>query len=196
MRLPLITAAFAALSLSLPATAQNVRVFGGESQRACSTMLLFGENVMAGLTVTHGQPIWKDEYTSQLDKLKGKLNRLGKDLWTTFMTSVPVTIGGTEVPAGSYCVGLMCDAEGTFSLALIDATKAMKKSLMPFGPQEWKPDVTVPLTLNKDASEESVEKMTITLKASDKDPMKGTFTIAWGPHTLVAPMQVHAGGDK
>ncbi len=191
MRFPLISAALAALCFALPATAQEVQVFGGNSKRACSTVVLFGDKVMAGITVTHGQPMWKDEYDGMLDKLKGKINRLGKDMWTTFMNSCDVEIGGTKVPAGSYVVGLSCDKEGKFALAFMDATKAMQAGAMPFGPQNWTPELTAPLTLNKDAAKEVVKEMAIELKADAKDLNKGSFTIAWGKHTLTAAMAVH-----
>lgn len=193
MRIPILTAALAALCFALPATAQKIQVFGGNSQRACSSLVLFGEGVMAGITVTHGQPEWQAEYDGMLDRLKGKINRLGKDLWTTFLTSVPVEIGGVKVPAGSYVVGLHCDADGKFGLALLDATKAMQAGALPFGPQKWTPDVLCPLTLAKDVAKESVAKMTMELKAADGDPTQATFTLAWGKHTLTAPIAIHVG---
>ncbi|MBL8748452.1 MAG: DUF2911 domain-containing protein [Planctomycetes bacterium] len=191
MRLPLISAALAALCFALPTTAQDVQVFGGNSTRACSTVVLFGDKVMAGITVTHGQPMWKDEYDGMLDKLKGKINRLGKDMWTTFMNSCDVEIGGAKIPAGSYVVGLQCDQEGKFSLAFMDATKAMKAGAMPFGPQKWTPDFSAPLTLNKDVAKEPVKEMAMELKADAKDLAKGSFTIAWGKHTLSSTMAIH-----
>lgn len=190
MKLPLLATALAGLCLTLSPRAQDVQVFGGTSTRACSTMVLFGKDLMAGLTITHGQPVWKDEYTGMLDRLKGKTHRLGKDLWTTFLTSVDVELGGTRIPAGSYCVGLHCDAKGAFSLALIDSGKAMKQGLLPFGPQNWKPDALVPLKLSKDVADESIAKMTITLTSDKEAPTKGSLTLAWGPHTLSAPLQI------
>ena len=186
-------AAFAALSLSIPAFAQKVQVFGGAAERASSTIVLFGEDMMAGLTMTYGQPAWQPEYDTMLDKLKGRLNRLGKDMWTTFLTTVPVEIGGVKVEAGSYVVGLMCDKDGKFHLALLDATKSAKAGTLPFGPQTWTPDVLCPLTLNKDAAKESAAKMTMTLAADAKDPATGTFTLAWGKHTLTGALKLHLG---
>lgn len=190
MRFPILTAAFAAICLSLPATAQKVQVFGGNGMRANSSLILFGANMMAGITITHGQPDWRDEYTGMLDKLKGRTNRLGKDLWTTFMNSVPLSIGGKTLPAGSYVVGLHCDKQGNFSLAMLEASKAMKMGAMPFGPQNWKADVMLPLTLNKNVAKEKVGKMKMTLAASKSDPMQGMFTLAWGPHTLTGKLKV------
>lgn len=193
MRIPLVSAALAALCLALPTTAQDVQVFGGQSQRACSTVVLFGDKVMAGITIVHGQPEWKAEYDGMLDKLKGKINRLGKDMWTTFMNSCDVEIGGMKIPAGSYVVGLSCDKDGNFGLAFLDATKAMKAGAMPFGPQKWAPDFVAPLKLNKDVANAPVEQMSMELKADAKDLTKGMFTLAWGKHTLTGDLAIHVG---
>ena len=198
---PTILFTVCALCFALPAAAQEgtakpvtkeasaakIRVFGGTSTRACTSVVLFGENLMAGITITHGQPEWKSDYDNQFDKLKGGLDRLGKDLWTTMMTSVAVDFGGTKVPAGSYICGLSCSKDGQFALALMDSSKAMKAGLMPFGPQTWTPEITVPLTLNKDANKDVVSKMSIELKGNEQEPTKASFTIAWGKHTLTAP---------
>ena len=190
MRPHLISAAFVALCLAAPSAAQKVQAFAINDMRANSSLVLFGADMMAGITITHGQPKWKDEYTSMLDKLKGRTNRLGRNLWTTFMTSVPVSIGGTPVAAGSYVVGLHCNKDGVFSLAMLDASKAMKAGHLPFTAHDWTPDATTPLTLNKNVAKKSVERMLMTLAPTKGNPMKGTFTLAWGPHTLTAPLMV------
>jgi hypothetical protein len=199
MRLSILTTA-CALCFALPTTAQEgavktkdataakFQVFGGTSSRPNTGVFLFSETFAAGITISHGQPEWNPDYTN-LDSFKGQLLRLGKDQWTTLMTSVAVDIGGTTVPAGSYVCGLNCDKSGKFGLALIDSTKAMKAGLMPFTmPQTWTPDITVPLTLNKDVSKEVVSKLSIELKGNKQEPTKATFTLAWGPHTLTSPV--------
>lgn len=198
MRFPLLPAAFAALCLSLPAAAQDVQVFGGKGTRAASTLILFGKNVAAGMSIQHGEPEWKPENDAMMDQLKGRLLRLGKDWWTTFTTSVAIEIGGKKIPAGSYLVGLECDKDGKFSLALLDSTKGMQQGAFPLEDQKthlmnWKPDIVAPMTLNKDVSKEVVSKMSIELTADKKDPSKGMFTIAWGKHTLTAPMTISLG---
>lgn len=195
MRFTKITAAMAALCLALPTTAQKVRNYGGDGERANSTMVLFGEDLMAGIVISYGQPEWKEKDYADLDKMiegyKGNLLRLGKNLWTTFMTNVPITIGGTKVEAGSYVVGMMLDKNGKFALALLDSTKAMKQGLMPFGPQKWTPDYLLPLELKKDVVKGVVTKMKISLKSDEQDPTTGTFQLVWGTHELTAPLKVH-----
>ena len=192
MRIPFLTAALAALTFALPAVAQKVQVFGGNSQGHCSSLVLFGDDVMAALTVTHGQPQWQAEYDGMLGKVKGKTLRLGKDLWTTFMNNVEFKIGDAKIPAGNWVVGLQCDQEGNFSLAFLDATKAMQENIMPFGPQTWTPDHVARLELKKDAVEEAVEKMTIELKGNQEEPMLAKFVLSWGKHQLVADITINA----
>ena len=195
MRFPFLTAVAAALCLALPTTAQDVKVFEGKGERATSSQVVFGNGVVAGMAIAYGRPTWKDSHNAMLDSLKGKLLRLGSDWWTTFNTSVDVEIGGTKILAGAYVVGLMCDKDGKFSLALHDQTKAMKAGATPWpidenGGMNWKPEILAPLTLHKDKAEESVAKMTMTLKANAEDLANGSFSIAWGKHVLDAKLAV------
>ena len=192
MHLSLFRAALVAVTLATSAAAQGLQVYNFDSPRHASNMVLFGANVAAGMTIVHGQPQWKKEYDGMQDMLKGKTHRLGKDLWTTFMTSAPVELGGVKVAPGCYCVGLHCDKAGKFALAMMDATRAMKKSLMPFGPQNWKPEVVVPLKFEKGANKKLAEKMVISLIGDKDDKMKGLIRLSWGNHYLSAPVKVHA----
>ena len=195
MRFPILTAALAALCLSLPAAAQDMQVFGGKGTRAASTLLMFGKGFGAGMSVTYGEPVWKDSINDEMDKAKGHTLRLGKDWWTTFTTTAAIEIGGTKIPAGCWLLGLHCDKDGKFSLTFLDATKGMQQGALPFSMSEdmsmnWKPDFTAPLTLNKDANKEVVSKLSIEVTADKKEPTKGMFTIAWGKHTLTGPMTI------
>lgn len=193
MRFPILSAALAALCFALPATAQ-LQGHAGSGTRAETRIVVatsdFSTFAMASLT--HGQPEWQAGYdkAGALDKYKGSVVRLGKDWFTTLITSSELDIGGAKIPAGSYVVGLQVDKDGKFALALMDSTKAMKEGVNPF--MSWKPEVTAPLTMNKDVAKESVSKLTMAFDAKEEDGGKGTFTIAWGKHTLTAPCQLHA----
>ena len=156
-------------------------------------MMVFNDDftVFAMASLTHGQPMWQGKYDGMLDKGEGRINRLGKDWWTTLITSAPLEIGGSKIPAGSYVVGLECDDSGKFSLALMDSSKAMQDGVTPFS-DDWTPQIKAPLTLNKDTAKESVAKMTMTFEAEKDGAGKGSFTLAWGKHTLTAPVMLHA----
>lgn len=193
MRIPFFTAALAALCLALPTTAQKLNGASVTGTRAETRIMVYNEDfsVFAMASLTHGQPVWQDSYDGMLDKLKGKINRLGKDWFTTLIVSSEFEIGGTKIAPGSYVVGLHCDKDGKFALALMCSTKAMKDGISPFG-GEWKPEFVAPLTLNKGVAKESVSKMAMTFDAEQDGGGKGTFTLAWGKHTLTAPVMLHA----
>lgn len=202
MRFPFLTAALAALCCTIPATAQKLESHAASSMRNETRILVFNSpdfSNFAMASLTHGQPMWKAEYEAGVEKLevngksvKGKTLRLGKDWWTTLITSSELEMGGTKIAPGSYVVGLHVDNDGKFALALMDSTKAMKDGVLPFG-MEWKPEITVPLTFNKGAAKAPVEKLTMTLAADQGGGGKGTFTLAWGTHTMTAPVMLHAG---
>lgn len=200
MKLVTLTAALA-LAIAPLATAQ-VKAFGGAGARHSSTIFLFTEafEVKAGLSLQHGQPVWKDAYDDQkafdkyLDQYKGKLVRLGKDWWTTFDTSVTIDFGGTRIPAGSYFLGLSYERDGSFQLAVIDAATAMKNGEMPFAEAGWTVAYKAPLVLKKGAAAETVKEMTIDMITDKDDPTKATFQVAWGKHLLVGDMKLVLAG--
>lgn len=196
MRFPILSAALAALCFALPATAQKMTSQSQTGTRAETRMAVMAEDFskFAIVSLTHGQPEWKAEYDGMLDKLKGKLNRLGKDWFTTMVCSGPMEIGGSKIPAGYYIVGLHCDEKGQFALAFMDAGQATRHGITPFSP--WKPEFTAPLTLNKGVAKEDVKLMTMTFAHDEKNPGAGTFTLAWGKHTLTAPVMLHTDAPK
>ena len=73
MRFNLISAVLAALCFALPTTAQKVQVFGGNGQRAASTMILFGQDIMAGLKNVVGGEL--TGYTDLLQEARGEAIR-------------------------------------------------------------------------------------------------------------------------
>ena len=199
----ILTAAVTAAFLSTPVSAQ-LEVFGGAGVRA-STMVGYWSDATqsaTGLAIQYGQGQWKDEYDQKLDQLKGKRARLGKDWWTTLDTSLKLDFGGVTVPPGSYFLGLQCDQDGKFALALLDANKALAASAMPFLESAWKIDLSVPMTLEKGVLKQTVERMTIALEPRKDDESKITLSITWGKHRLSAtckaglPADKDAGGNK
>jgi hypothetical protein len=192
MRFPLLTQALAALCLTVPVAAQKVTATGASTMRAETRIVAFTEDFtkFAMASLTYGQPEWKAEYDAQIDSLKGKTNRLGKDWFTTLITSSELELGGVKIAPGSYIVGVHVDAEGKFALALMDSTKAMQQKVNPF--TDWKPEITVPVTMGKGNAPESVQKMTMTFEAKPTDEGgKGTLTIAWGKHALSCPAMLY-----
>jgi|SRR5687767_2110084 len=182
-------AAVALAALALPAQAQ-VQAFGGSAPRMAATRVYFDPQAHAfkGMVcVQYGQPEWKADYDSQMEGLKGKSVRLGKDYWTTLNTTMPLEIGGAKLTPGPYYLGLQCDAEGNFHLAIMKAEAADKAGMAPFMEDAWKIDHTA--ALKKTASDKPADKLTIDLDPDAKDPSLLTLKITWGKHVLTVPVK-------
>lgn len=184
----LLRIAFVAAAFAAPATAQ-VQAFGGSAPRMAATRIFFDQGPVGMVCVQYGQGTWKAEYDGMLDTLKGKASRLGKDFWTTFNTSIPLTVGETKVEAGSYYLGIKVDAEGNFHLLVMKAETSDKAGWAPWTADAWKADYTLAMKHGK--SDKIVEKMTMDLDVDAKDPAQMTFKISWGGHVLTMPMTAH-----
>ncbi len=144
------------------------------------------------LAIDYGRPVWKKEYENQAlfdGFTKGKVWRFGKDFWTTLDTGLPLKIGGKEIPAGLYYLGMQRSADGaTWNLAFVDPVKARKAGLDPFMIDKAPIEFTVPVSHEKVA--ESADKLTIVLTTAKDDIKNVTLKINWGTLQLTAPIQV------
>ena len=184
IRLPhlALLAALAAPAVAVTAT-QDVQVFGGNDERAGSSLVFFGQGPLGMVGVQYGQPVWNDGYDERFDSLKGKDLRLGMNNWTVMNTDVPLTFGETRIEPGMYFLGLRCDDEGGFHLLAFEGAAATKKKLAPYMAHLWgDADVVVPL--ERGAAAERHEKLTITLASDPGGAL--SFAIAWGTHELKA----------
>lgn len=198
MRIPaptcaaLIACAFFGSSLA----AQRV-INASENDRHASNIIMFSESgVTAFIAITYSSPTWQDAYDAQLPQMRGKDHRLGKNWWTAFDTTVPLEIGGTKVPAGSYFLGLRCDKDGNFHVLAFDSKQAMKNKLMPFDTEAWQGGIAIPMKFAKDSLDETQQKMLIEIKADKDNPSEGNFAIRWGTHELSAPVKLMLSGAK
>jgi len=196
MRFPTL-AVLALASLASTAAAQVQAMNNTDTGRKNSICILFepgGEhnfNPKGAVAINYSQPDWKDEYTKALDS--GKFNnsnqRLGKNWWTSFDTTMALEIGGTKIAPGAYFLGLHIDEAGKPQLMFIDAAAANKSGWAPFMATPWKAEFTAPLTLAKNSLKETVSQMEITITADQKNPSTGKFSIKWGKHELSADVK-------
>jgi hypothetical protein len=176
--------------LSTTLTAQIV-TFGGDGERKTSSVFFFdkAENKLAGrFEFTYGSPAWKAEHA----KATGSM-RLGKDGWATLDNSVPLTIGGVDVPAGHWYLGLRRD-EDKYFLMVMKAATLRNKLVPPWETAKVRARINAPLKHEK--SESSRSEMLIQAKPGKQDPTKGTFRIVWGNNTLSASLVAHLGAKK
>ena len=144
------------------------------------------------LAIDYGRPVWKKDYedTAKFDAMtKGNVYRLGSNFWTTLDSDMPLTIAGTQIPAGLWYLGLHRSQDGaTWSLVFIDPMKARAEhvdaSEISRAPIAYKAAMTL------EQATESKDKLTIDLVFKRANPKDVTLRIGWGKLQLSAPVQV------
>jgi hypothetical protein len=170
--------------------------FGSDSPERGTTRVGFWntrKNMGAGqFAIDYGRPLWKKDYedTAKFDQMtKGHVYRLGSNFWTTLDTDMPLVIGGTQIPAGLWYMGLHRSDDGaTWSLVFIDPAKAraahVDASEIERAPVSFKAPMAV------ESAAEVKEKLTIDLVFKRANPKDVTLRVAWGKLQLSAPVVV------
>src|SRR5918911_305354 len=158
--------------------------FGSDSPERGTTRVGFWntrKNMGAGqFAIDYGRPLWKKDYedTAKFDQMtKGHVYRLGSNFWTTLDTDMPLVIGGTQIPAGLWYLGLHRSADGaTWSLVFIDPAKAraahVDASEIGRAPIAFKAPMTI------ETAAETKEKLTIDLVFKRGNPKDVTLRVA------------------
>ena len=170
--------------------------FGSDSPERGTTLVGFWNTKKdkgAGqFAIDYGRPVWKKDYedTAKFDAMtKGNVYRLGSNFWTTLDSDMPLTIAGTQIPAGLWYLGLHRSQDGaTWSLVFIDPMKARAEhvdaSEISRAPIAYKAAMTL------EQATESKDKLTIDLVFKRANPKNVTLRIGWGKLQLSAPVQV------
>jgi len=190
----------AMLLFTLIAEAQqkpNIVAEGGTPDDRASARVLYWnaktDSAAGQVAIDYGRPVWRKEYndTARFDAMtRGKVWRMGSNYWTILDTNLPLSIGGKTVPVGLYYLGLHRSDNGSeWSLAFIDPARVRKMHLDAFqierAPVEFQAHMST-----VDKSENTAEKLTITL-SYPKDAIKHvTMKIGWGNLVLSTPIEV------
>jgi len=147
------------------------------------------------LCIDYGRPKWKAAYEAAgaFDQMtKGKTWRLGKELWTTLDTNLPLKIGSQTIMPGAYYLGVHRSADGTtWNLGFIDPVKTRSAKLDAFEIEKATMLFKVPLSFK--TTTEMNEALSIS-RSKVKDDLKNvTLRIAWGKFELTTPVQVVMG---
>ncbi|MCR9244183.1 MAG: DUF2911 domain-containing protein [bacterium] len=139
---------------------------------------------------------WQDKYDEMVgsEKMMGKKWRLGADFWTAMDTSVDLSIGGQNVPAGYYYLTLEQQAEDRFVLGVHNAAKVKKMKLDAYLAHRLPSGIEIPLTHSRSDAAEKELDIKIATKPGSLD--HGKFRIAFGGHRLVAPVAMMVGKKK
>jgi DUF2911 family protein len=148
------------------------------------------------LAVDYGRPVWKKAYENEalFDSMtKGKVWRLGSNFWTEFNNDMPLTVGGRQVAAGQWYLGVKRSADGSkWSLVFIDPAKIRSSSIDASEIARAPIELETPLAMEKQA--EIKDKLTIDLLYQNPNNLDVTMKISWGNFSLSAPVKVPARG--
>ena len=178
------------LATALLATAgtAQIKAFGGDGERKTSVVMFFDTSNFAyhgGYNFTYGAPDWKAEYDEKIETAGDQKARLGKDDWSTLDTSVPLTIGGVQVPAGQWYLGLGRE-DGKYFMMVMSADTCRKNKVPPSATPKLTAKINVPLTYAK--VEKEAEQLHISAVRDPKELTKATLRLHWGTHQLTAPI--------
>lgn len=176
--------ALAALALSVLAQLLPAQYFVPDQKllRATTRVSWHGLSGEQALAIDHGQPKWNAGYEQLLTGRTVLDARLGSGAWTTLQAGVAMTFGTTRVPAGRWYLGLRRDAEQNVSLTFLLADPLDQRGVGAFATSTLEPDFVV--ALSRSRSEQSVERLDLTLAAQRTGKENVLLTIAWGPHRL------------
>ena len=153
---------------TLPLKAQQKRVSPHETVSA----VIDGNRV----TVVYGRPYTKDPKSGEARKIwgglvpYGKVWRTGADEATTLTTQKPLVFGETTIPAGSYTLFTLPQADGSAKLIF-------NKQLGQWGTQYDEKQDLARIDLKKDALEKPLDQLAI---AVSKNPAGGgALKIMW-----------------
>src|SRR5436190_712367 len=156
----MVVAAMTVLWVS-PLMAQQKRVSPHETISA----VVDGNRV----TVVYGRPYTKDPKTGEARKIWGtvvpfgKVWRTGADEATLFITQQPITLGGTDIPAGAYTLYTMPNEDGSAKLIV-------NKQLGQWGTQYDEKQDLARIDLKKEATDAPVDQFTMSV---GKNPSGG-----------------------
>jgi len=145
----------------VPVMAQQKRVSPHETISA----VVDGNRV----TVVYGRPYTKDPKTGEARKIWGtvvpfgKVWRTGADEATLFITQQPITLGGTDIPAGAYTLYTMPNEDGSAKLIV-------NKQLGQWGTQYDEKQDLARIELKKEATDAPVDQFTMSV---GKNPSGG-----------------------
>jgi hypothetical protein len=180
----------------------GVNAFVEPTARTEAMLLVFDQTggnfrPLGSLSITHGLPEWQSQFESQFDSMtKGKVWRFGNGGWAILDATVPLTIGGKEIPAGLYYAGLARSKDDKWSLVLIDPAKAREKGLLSFQIGDAPRAHEAPLTYAKDEGKPVTQKLWVGLKPDAQTKTKATLDIRWGNHHLTAPVELKVAAPK
>ena len=169
----------------------GVQVFQPTTNRHSARLAYFGGKGSPGqIAIDYAVLEWQDRFEQALasPKFVGKKWRFGSDFWTTMDNSMPLRIGGVEIPAGYWYLTLEHRGEHKFVLGVHDPVEVRKLHVDPFRAELVTGGIEVPLHYM--AAKEPHKELEIGISMPLGEQQKGTFAVGFGGHELSADVVV------
>jgi len=171
------------IACALPAMAQRKRV----SPHETITATIDGNKV----TIVYGRPYSKDPKTGEIRKIwgtlvpYGKVWRTGADEATLLTTEQPITLGGTEIPAGTFSLFTLPAADGTAKLIV---NKRTGQWGIPYKEQSEATNELARIDLKKDTLDKTVDQFTMAVEPNSSGG--GVLKMMWETTQFSVPFTV------
>ena len=144
------------------------------------------------VSIEYGLPAWKPEYTAMFQQLPtGKRWRLGSNYWTNLSTSFVLEAGESKIQAGYYYLVLERTTPDLWSLVFLNPEQVSQLQIDPWHVSRKDSGRGTPVPLQWEQSEETAEKLEITLKVLDEESRQMVIHIRFGTyHFWTSPLKV------
>ena len=173
----------AVVAVALPVLAQRKRV----SPHETITATVDGDK----LTVIYGRPYSKDPKTGETRKIwgglvpYGKVWRTGADEATLFMTEKTVVLGEKEIPAGTYSLFTLPEADGS---AMLIVNKRTGQWGIPYVEAKEATNELARIPLNKSPLDKTVDQFTMAIENNSSGG--GVLKMMWETAQYSVPFTV------
>ena len=173
----------AVVAVALPVLAQRKRV----SPHETITATVDGDK----LTVIYGRPYSKDPKTGEPRKIwgglvpYGKVWRTGADEATLFMTEKTVVLGEKEIPAGTYSLFTLPEADGS---AMLIVNKRTGQWGIPYVEAKEATNELARIPLNKSPLDKTVDQFTMAIENNSSGG--GVLKMMWETAQYSVPFTV------
>ena len=169
-----------------------VWVSGAELEGRRGTRLFYwsrnAQRSKGEIFIGYGPAVWSAEVEQGMAALKGGLTwRLGSGFWTTFDTSLPLALGGVNLAAGSYYLGVQRSADGErWSLAILDPETVRSRRIDAYETHLRPMPVARKVPLAFERRVDHANELTMRLDAHGTDPRAASLEILFGDYRLSA----------
>ncbi|MBK6940018.1 MAG: hypothetical protein IPH13_07400 [Planctomycetes bacterium] len=174
--------------------ASTQRATASQSDRREARLVFSSATGSAGQIALDWGPVeWKPEFEAHFtgESLNDRRWRFGKDFWTTWDSSLTVSVGDKKLPAGHYYVMLTRQSGGSLALVFMDAALVRDQRLDAMLAHTTRGGVEVPVA--HEATTTTQVRLELAFVPDPEQPTHVRLDATFGAHRLSLPFTVEFG---